>query len=109
VELLRTIAKLKVALERQKQRNQLLVKQLELSNAKLQFEGTLRSMEVATLQACLPHHLSPQVESPASSQRLHLTFAEAEGEIDTHLQPPRKRRRIAGASPSQPVRRVIPW
>ena len=109
VELLGAITKLRVALEREKQRNQLLVTQLDLSNAKLQFEGTLRSMEVATLRACLPDHSSPQAEISAISQSLRLTFAQAEDEIDTHLQPARKRRRSAEASPFQPVRRVIPW
>jgi hypothetical protein len=106
-EWLAAIAKLKTALrlERQKQRNHLLVTQLELANAKLQFEATLRSAEVATLKACLPQQLSPQLEGsafPTISQILDSAFREGQGSLEAQIGPIKARKRIS-ASPLRPA------
>jgi len=105
-EWLAAIAKLKMALERQKQRNHLLVTQLELANAKLQFEANLRSAEVATLKACLPQQLSPRLEEGSAflsiSQIFDSAFREGQGYLEGQIAPIKERKRIS-ASPLRPA------
>ena len=102
-ELLDAMAKLKTSLERQKQRNRLLETELELAHTKLQFEGALRSVEVATLQACLPQPLGDaRIEQAApevpSVHNFRPVFGKLDVPVSTYLLPARKRRRISRVS-----------
>jgi hypothetical protein len=91
------VEKLKSSLEREKQRNKVLANQLELVNARLQFAGTLRSVEVAALRACVPQDLIQQLDrSPllAISQSLDSTFHKKQAAQDAAPPIPERKRML---------------